>query len=148
MRISLPVISMIALGCATGSGGAKRSPPNVSARFAAASRTYSQSLQRETASSGCQLAKAVRSLTSASVCVGCHDAMLQPVHAQHASWVNYESVRMARPLRAVDELPREIVLVGNVMLSCTSCHDGASRHPNHTALSLDRSSLCVGCHTT
>jgi predicted CXXCH cytochrome family protein len=144
-----PLVTMLVLGCATGSGGGERSRGIVSAPFAAASRTYSQSRLSETASTGCALVTAVRSLTRADVCVGCHDAVLLPVHAQHAYWVDYEAARAVRPLRAAVELPHEIVLVGEPgMLSCTSCHDGASGYPNHTALPLERSALCVGCHTT
>jgi predicted CXXCH cytochrome family protein len=148
MRASLLVI-LAAAACATGRGGSGEPPRGgVPARFAGASRTYSQGRQRATAETEkCALPIAARSLTRADVCVGCHDNMLEPVHTQHAYWADYAlAATSGRPLRLVEVPASGIVLVDGTMVSCTSCHDSGSPYPHHTALPLDRSALCVGCH--
>jgi predicted CXXCH cytochrome family protein len=157
MRGSLKVVVAGAvaagLACASGTGGAAGARAGAaSARFAAASRVYAQARQRETAlDPRCTLATAVRSMARPEECAGCHDGMMQPIHAEHASWVNYLTASATRHLRAIGTVPVEIVLANDdgghpVMVSCTSCHAGSSSYPSHVALPMDRSALCVGCH--
>ncbi|MFL5261759.1 MAG: hypothetical protein ACJ79L_05080 [Anaeromyxobacteraceae bacterium] len=159
MRVSLCVVGATAvlagLGCAGGTSrgtgqGAGTSP----ARFATASRVYAQGRQRETAGDPrCSLATAVRSMTRPEACIGCHDGMMEPVHVQHVTWASYVDASARRRLRAISDVPDAIVFANDdaghaVMVSCTSCHAGASLSPNHVALPLDRSALCLGCHAT
>jgi predicted CXXCH cytochrome family protein len=159
MRVSLCVAGatalLMGLGCASGTsqGGGARAG-TAAARFAAASRVYAQARQRETAGDpACALATAVRSMTRPDACVGCHDGMVEPVHVQHVTWANYVDASAAGRFRAIRDVPDAIVFANDdaghpVMVSCTSCHAGTSVSPDHVALPLDRSSLCLGCHAT
>jgi predicted CXXCH cytochrome family protein len=93
----------------------------------------------------------VRSLTPSSTCLSCHDgtsAAPTRVHDTHPVAVDYDGAwrRGAAALRAIDDVPPQIVLVTASTVECTSCHDPGSTLPHFTALSLDRSTLCTGCH--
>ena len=156
MRGSLLVVVVAVaagLGCASGtSQGRGARAGAASARFAGAARVYAQARQRQAAlTSSCTLATVVRSLARPEECAGCHDGMLQALHVEHASWVDYRTASATRQLRAIEAVPPEIVLADDdggqpVMVSCTSCHAGASSYPKHVALPTERSALCLGCH--
>jgi len=141
------------LGCASATGQGQGARAGAApARFAAAARVYGQARQRETAGNpACALATAVRSLTRPDACIGCHDGMTEPVHVQHVTWASYVDASAATRLRAIRDVPDQIVLANDdggraVMVSCTSCHAGSSSYPKHVALPTDRSALCLGCH--
>jgi predicted CXXCH cytochrome family protein len=94
----------------------------------------------------------VRSLTPSATCIACHDGTSSaPVrlHDMHRTSVEYERewLKGTAGLREPAALPPAIVLVSGTTVECTSCHDPGSPQPHLTAMTLDRSTLCLGCHT-
>jgi predicted CXXCH cytochrome family protein len=65
----------------------------------------------------------------------------------HPSDVDHQAAWARHPqrLRHPVSLPPELRLSSGV-LTCATCHDGASRAPHKLALSNDRSRLCLSCH--
>lgn len=76
------------------------------------------------------------------------DTSLGHVDAVHPVDVNYAAARQRRPgwLRPMDQLPPEVMLPQG-LVTCTSCHSSRSRQAKKVALSLERSALCLACHS-
>jgi predicted CXXCH cytochrome family protein len=87
-----------------------------------------------------------RSMTTSSYCLSCHDGTHGSAVADHTHPVSFRydpaTARTALRWPTADG----IVLVSGTSVECTSCHDPASKLPSFTALTLDRSTLCLGCH--
>jgi predicted CXXCH cytochrome family protein len=143
--LALLVCSAVAAGCA-----AHATPPSP-ARSPMALQASVMRRAPRTAASHLDLAECAmrtgvaRSLTTAAQCLSCHDGTSGPsvLDHSHPTAVAYASSVGRTSLRPV--VADGIVLV-NGSVECTSCHDPASTQPDHTALSLDGSTLCVGCH--
>jgi predicted CXXCH cytochrome family protein len=107
-----------------------------------ATRTAARNLDVET----CLMQGTVaRSLVTADQCLSCHDGAQAPsigshTHPTHVTYADSSGRTTLRPV-----VGDGIVLV-NGMVECTSCHDPASTLAASTALTLDRSTLCLGCH--
>ena len=108
----------------------------------------------------CTLARVDRYQATTRECLSCHDGMIAPAraislpagwgpaasHGDHPVDVSYDqaSARNHR-LRTRYALSRSLALPGG-KVTCVTCHDGASREPRHTSLTMSRSALCLGCH--
>lgn len=87
-----------------------------------------------------------RSTSTRASCLGCHDgsaARAIPPDASHPVDVSYAAAWLRGSPRLHAIIPRELALSGG-RVTCTTCHDGASRHRRHTALAEAR--LCTACH--
>lgn len=87
-----------------------------------------------------------RASADSRACLGCHDgtaAGAVSLHASHPVERVYADAWMERraDLRAIPA--RELVLAKG-LVTCATCHDGASSHPHHTAVPPE--GLCRGCH--
>jgi predicted CXXCH cytochrome family protein len=102
----------------------------------------------------CELSRVDRARTPSLRCVACHDGAtaigvtIGPAgggHGDHPVEVDYGSIAAQRPGRYVPlaRLPADVPLVDG-KVTCTSCHDGASRHAGRVALGGHR--LCLACH--
>jgi len=101
----------------------------------------------------CELARVDRARTPSLRCVACHDGSsgmavtIGPAgagHGDHPVEVDYAAVAARQPGRYVPltQLPEDVPLVDG-KVTCTSCHDGASRHPGRV---VRAGSLCQSCH--
>jgi predicted CXXCH cytochrome family protein len=129
----------------------------LAATFAAAVLTVAGTAapEEEVAGEACRLRWAIRERSDGSSCRDCHSLPDTPAgrimrrHAggEHNSGVLYEEAvgRGALHLRPVRELPAEIVLVGG-RVTCTTCHDPASRARQKTAMPGGVLDLCTACH--
>jgi predicted CXXCH cytochrome family protein len=103
----------------------------------------------------CTLARIDRLTTSSRECLSCHDGTVGPAraigptpgsHDAHPIDVSYERAAQRNPrLHSRFEISRSLALPDG-QVACVTCHDGASKEPMHTALSLDRGKLCTSCH--
>jgi predicted CXXCH cytochrome family protein len=102
----------------------------------------------------CELATADRRSTSSQRCLACHDgtaAAAVPLGygagpGDHPVEMEYERSRMSgRSLRPTAELPQALPLVGG-RVACTTCHSIESAEPGHTAMTMQRSAMCLACH--
>jgi predicted CXXCH cytochrome family protein len=130
--------------------------PLLAATFAAAVLTVTGiAAPEEVAGETCRLRWAIRERSDGASCRECHSLPDTPAgrimrrHAggEHNSGVRYEeaTARGALRLRAVRDLPAEIVLVGG-RITCTTCHDPASRARKKTAMPGGVLDLCTACH--
>jgi predicted CXXCH cytochrome family protein len=101
----------------------------------------------------CALATADRLQATSRDCLACHDGSVAsaPVGGSargghHPIDLDYARAAASNPrLATLFEVSRSLVLPSG-QVSCVTCHDGASTQPMHTALTMDRSRLCTGCH--
>jgi predicted CXXCH cytochrome family protein len=112
-------------------------------------------MARET--SPCALGRVGRLEATTRTCLSCHDGLAAPGveyattrgagHGSHPVDVDYAqaSMRPRARFRPQGALPASVVLPGG-KVTCTSCHDGASREKHHTAMPMERSRLCTSCH--
>ena len=118
-------------------------------------------LTRET--SVCALGRTVRLQATTRSCMVCHDgtsgtgvdtqrpdaapSTLSAMHRSHPVDVDYAVAQIRKPslLHPAAALPPSLVLPGG-LVTCVTCHDGASREPAHAAVTASRSRLCTSCH--
>lgn len=104
----------------------------------------------------CTLARIDRARTPSSYCLGCHDGTIAPSVTRfseirhdrsHPVGTDYAAIQATGfgALRPPAELDPALVLVDG-KLECTTCHDGDAPSPSHTALPMNRSAMCLGCH--
>jgi predicted CXXCH cytochrome family protein len=155
-----------ALGCVTAGVGFEGGPPaSFLAPFAAAEPLRPGGVAVERFASAlpvlaqpdlevCTLALVDRATTTSRACLSCHDgSMATSMHTGlrpeggHPVDVSYEQARVRLPsmLRAAGALPETLPLPEG-MVTCTTCHDGASDGPQHLAVTTRASALCTSCH--
>lgn len=107
-----------------------------------------------TRESVCELATLERDKVRSAQCLACHDGSIAGavLHtsegAPHPVEVHYELARLQSPaarLVPVGEL-NPLLVLSNGFVTCATCHNPKSPHPHHTALRMDRSAMCYGCH--
>ena len=109
----------------------------------------------------CELARADRRHTPSQSCVNCHDGTVATGvehrgitagvgrrNGTHPVDVNFAQLRrLSRGrLRELAELPKALVLQDGIIVTCVTCHNGASQQPSHVAVPLSGSALCFSCH--
>lgn len=106
----------------------------------------------------CELRTADRARATTRSCLACHDGTVAPATAHdpagahrgsglHPVEIDYDraAMRAGTSLLPRGALAPALVLPGG-KLTCTTCHDGASRLPARTALPMSGSRLCLACH--
>lgn len=121
--------------------------------------------QQQPPDSICELAVVDRSGVRSFTCMACHDGTVGRAteyrggggwegmagapdgNSSHPVDMNYEVARRRRPgfLRPAAELPDALVLAKG-LVTCATCHEGASTHLGRTAMTMDGSAMCLACH--
>lgn len=112
----------------------------------------------------CALGRVNRAQADSRTCLACHDGTsaagvayqrphelgrtgLSAMHTSHPVDVDYQLAWSRKPglLHPTGALPEALALPQG-KVSCTTCHDGASREKHHVSVSMSRSRLCASCH--
>jgi predicted CXXCH cytochrome family protein len=105
---------------------------------------------------GCILPSVARETASARACLSCHDGTFGTTHLAaragtaagpgvHPVGVSYELAAARRRLRPRYEVSRRLVMPDG-LVTCVTCHDGASPEPFHLAMTMRQSAMCQSCH--
>jgi predicted CXXCH cytochrome family protein len=89
-----------------------------------------------------------RACHDGSIAIGVHGLTARGGDLSHPVDVSYDlaATRMPGRYRPRQAVSKAIWLPGG-MVTCTSCHDGSSHEPGGVAMTLQRSALCLECHT-